>query len=366
MFGIEVAPRGRSGGLMLLWEKSQVVQIRSYSDDYIDAEIQGEDGNGKWRFTDFYCNPEVTRRKASWERLVRLSQDSSLPWMCAGDFNEVLFQHEKTGCARPGWQIRDFRNALQQSNFSDIGYEGQTFTWWNRREHPSTVRARLDRACANVRWQMQFPNSRVEHLPLIHSDHCPLLIRFLPNPYVKPEQQKRRFRFEAMWLRSPRCEEVIRSGWGEVQARDPNHTVWEKVRNCRVALLQWEKVDFGNMKRRIKQTEDRIALKQQGLFDDETNREVRILKRQLEEYKSNENMMWQQRSKTEWLCERDRNTKFFHATASSRKKQNEIRRIKDVNGNWCKDKHEIQMFFWDIFATSSPVVVRRAGYLKTC
>ncbi|KAL0378890.1 UNVERIFIED_CONTAM: putative mitochondrial protein [Sesamum radiatum] len=69
-------------------------------------------------------------------------------------------------------------------------------------------------------------------------------------------------------------------------------------------------------------------------------------------------MMWQQRSKAQWLCDRDRNTKFFHATATSRKKRNEIKRIKDMNGNWQEDLNGVQVvllgYFHNIFARSMP------------
>ncbi|KAK4389699.1 hypothetical protein Sango_2306900 [Sesamum angolense] len=104
----------------------QVVQIRSYSTDYIGTKIHRTEESGKWRFTSFYGSPEVTRRKTSWETLARLSQESFMPWLCTGDFNKVLFQQEKTGIAKPEWQICDFRNALQQSNLLDISYEGRS------------------------------------------------------------------------------------------------------------------------------------------------------------------------------------------------------------------------------------------------
>ncbi|KAL0367154.1 UNVERIFIED_CONTAM: hypothetical protein Sradi_3605500 [Sesamum radiatum] len=106
------------------------------------------------------------------------------------------------------------------------------------------------------------------------------------------ERQKKRFCFEAMWFRSPHCENVIRSAWGSVDASNPNLAVWEKIKNCRIELLKWERIDFENMKRRIKETEERIAGKQQGKFDEATNNEVQMLRRQLKEFRSNENMMW--------------------------------------------------------------------------
>ncbi|KAL0329405.1 UNVERIFIED_CONTAM: hypothetical protein Sradi_4927200 [Sesamum radiatum] len=69
-------------------------------------------------------------------------------------------------------------------------------------------------------------------------------------------------------------------------------------------------------------------------------------------------MMWQQRSKMHWLYDRDRSTKFFHATATSRKKYNTIRWIKDVGGNWREDPERVQEvlldYFCNIFASSSP------------
>nr|YP_009381340.1 hypothetical protein AEK19_MT0937 [Utricularia reniformis]ART31161.1 hypothetical protein AEK19_MT0937 [Utricularia reniformis] len=40
---------------------------------------------------------------------------------------------------RSPWQIRDFREAILDSN----GYEGLPYTWSNKRIHPHTVKARL-------------------------------------------------------------------------------------------------------------------------------------------------------------------------------------------------------------------------------
>ncbi|KAK4389698.1 hypothetical protein Sango_2306800 [Sesamum angolense] len=135
-----------------------------------------------------------------------------------------------------------------------------------------------------------------------------------------------------MWF-SPCCQEVVRSAWQAIAYKDPEFV--EKSKN-----------------------EDRIAAKQHGHFDEATRRDVQNLMQQLEEYKSNENMMWQQRSKVHWLYDRDRSTKFFHATATSRKKYNTIWRIKDVGGNWREDPEGVQEvlldYFCNIFASSSP------------
>ena len=47
----------------------------------------------------------------------------------------------------------------------------------------------------------------------------------------------------------------------------------------------------------------------------------------------NEEIIWRQRSRMEWLKEGDLNTKFFHGRASMRKKKNKISRLKDPRDN---------------------------------
>lgn len=51
----------------------------------------------------------------------------------------------------------------------------------------------------------------------------------------------------------------------------------------------------------------------------------------------------------DWLKERDKNTKIFHAKASSRKRKNKIEGIEDNLGNWLQDLEDIESRFCDFF-----------------
>ena len=42
-----------------------------------------------------YGYPEHSRRREAWDMLIQLSQNSKLPWVCVGDFNDLLDQSEK-------------------------------------------------------------------------------------------------------------------------------------------------------------------------------------------------------------------------------------------------------------------------------
>ncbi|KAK8293210.1 hypothetical protein V6Z11_D06G174600 [Gossypium hirsutum] len=69
---------------------------------------------------------------------------------------------------------------------------------------------------------------------------------------------------------------------------------------------------------------------------------------------------WAQRSRIGWLKESDGNTKFFHMRATSRRKKNDIDRLKDSSGGWVynnRDKCRVARdYFIDLFQTSTNIV----------
>ncbi|KAL9444312.1 hypothetical protein AB3S75_017491 [Citrus x aurantiifolia] len=69
-------------------------------------------------------------------------------------------------------------------------------------------------------------------------------------------------------------------------------------------------------------------------------------------------MYWKQRSRADWLKAGDKNTKFFHAKASSRKRKNKIEGVEDNAGIWLEEKTEVENrfceYFQDLFTTSNP------------
>lgn len=89
--GFGVGCRGRGGGIALLWSRDVVVHIESYDKMHIDATVRPAGSqDGQWRFTGFYGKARRELRHRSWALMKQLSTESDLPWLCAGDFNEVL------------------------------------------------------------------------------------------------------------------------------------------------------------------------------------------------------------------------------------------------------------------------------------
>ena len=79
----------RGGGLVLLWKNEIEVDVKSSSLNYIDVTIN-KNSEKPWRFTGFYGEPDTHKRFESWDLLHSLHRRSSLPWLCAGDFNEIV------------------------------------------------------------------------------------------------------------------------------------------------------------------------------------------------------------------------------------------------------------------------------------
>jgi hypothetical protein len=203
-----VPSRGQSGGLVMFWSGHMGVSISSYSQYHIDAVLDYQSTNA-WRFTGFYGSPTVEGKSAAWSILRTLRTHHNLPWLCAGDFNELLSNSEKWGRRpRPEHQMSQFRRVVDDCGFLDLGFTGPSFTWCNNQTGDSQVLERLDRSFATMDWLLRFPNCRVHHMHVVFSDHSPLWMELNP-PVRTPRSRRKQFQFEEMWTMDPRCEEMI-------------------------------------------------------------------------------------------------------------------------------------------------------------
>ena len=94
--GLFVSSYGRSGGLALIWTRETDLEIKSFSNHHIDAVVTEANSNYKWRITGFYGHPQAHLRQFSWDLFAYLKNQYQLPWICFGDFNEILSMKEKS------------------------------------------------------------------------------------------------------------------------------------------------------------------------------------------------------------------------------------------------------------------------------
>lgn len=153
--------------------------LKNFSDNHIDVDVTKTDGSA-WRFTGVYGFPQTEAKHRTWALLkdLRLQDSINVPWLCAGNLNEILFQHEKEGgCLRPQAQMDRFQDAIDFYGLRDLGFEGDIFTWQNQQSRAlGYVRERLDRALANESWREKFPTIFVQNGDPRHSNHRPVII----------------------------------------------------------------------------------------------------------------------------------------------------------------------------------------------
>jgi hypothetical protein len=88
---------GKSRGLALLWGDEMSVEIQNYSQRHINGIVWCSKRAAPWKFTRFYGQPDVTKQHEAWALLKHLASFAPHPWVCIGDFNEIVVQSEKWG-----------------------------------------------------------------------------------------------------------------------------------------------------------------------------------------------------------------------------------------------------------------------------
>ncbi|KAL5574765.1 hypothetical protein UlMin_016464 [Ulmus minor] len=335
---------GKSGGLCLLWSDSIHVQLLSGFRGHIDVQVTSHDSTC-WRFTGLYGNPDTSLRTQFWTLLKRLGYASSMPWLCGGDLNEILFGHEKQGGAtRAQYLMNAFREATNYCGLADLGFRGPKFTW-NRGKNACLVQERLDRMLGNGGWLDLFPNSLVHRLNLRGSDHRPLLVELLrvdESSSIGKIWKRGRFHFEEAWVDEVECSNLIKNHWRSSAAVNLDGLESRKLQRLKMQV------------RKAKTKFDRVD---KNLSNQNWKEHLR-LERTLDALRYKEERYWKQRSKDSWLKCGDKNSKFFRQKASARKSKNSITGLIDHNGEWCEEEeglaHIIESYFKSLFSSSSP------------
>lgn len=279
--------------------------------NHIDALICTKQ-DVSWRIIGFYVKPEEHMRHETWDLLKYLSTQNSTPWLCIEDYNEILSAEEKDGrLPKPMHLMQEFRSSLLYCGLIDLGYIRNIFTWDNGHEGADYVQERLDRACATLAWRELFPYSKVSHFPVSYSDHVPIILNTqVKQHHVWPRSIPRRF--EEKWATHPNCEAIIQHAWTTViPTGSPMFILFEKIKQCRMALVDWSKVTFGASSHQLK-------AKHQVLHDLYTSNvadnchAIRSVKDEINTILYQDELHWWQCSRSIWLQAGDKNTKFFH------------------------------------------------------
>ncbi|XP_019170974.1 PREDICTED: uncharacterized protein LOC109166477 [Ipomoea nil] len=323
-----------------------IANLISFSSNHIDVEVRLP-GSEPWRLTCFYGYPERNRRQQSWDLLRSLKTKSDLPWLVAGDFNDLTSQSEKRGIhPHPNSLLEGFTQALEDCSLFDIGMRGRRFTWERWKGTSDWVEERLDRAVAVAEWCTLFPQATVYNHEVITSDHTAIYIE-LEGPRIS--RQQRRFLFENAWLKEIGCKDVVLNSWYATMG----DAIPSRLNHCGEVLRRWG----GNYAKRLQTEIQYIQHRLVGLRDRRDTQSLSLFRELDERMRAlfdQLNVFWRQRAKQHWLRHGDRNTRFFHLYASARKRKNRIAKLLDENNQWVEEDGLLNLaarYYQNIFTT---------------
>ncbi|GLT46247.1 hypothetical protein SLA2020_200180 [Shorea laevis] len=348
---------GFAGGLWLLRDASRIsVDIIADSGQAIHAIvkvcIQSSLPALDWFFSGVYGRPQFSLRSKLWQELRTLFPYFKGPWVIAGDFNDVMDQSEKFGGAPINQhRVQAFSSCMNDCQMLDLGFIGGRFTWVNMQPDGQVIRERLDRVWCNTDWKLYFPEASVFHLPRVHSDHNPILLDLEPS---KQSCGKRPFRLEKFWVDHPEFQNLVQVCWG-----NNDHNTSQCLEAMMNRAKSWSRATFGNLFKRKK----KILARLEGIHRFLSSKHCPFLT-SLEKELANEYSdilkleedLWFMKSRTNWVLDGDRNSRFFHITALKRRSHNRILGLKDAVGNWTYDPREIsnicRSYFINLFSSS--------------
>ena len=141
----------------------------------------------------------------------------------------------------------------------------------------------------------------------------------------------------------PELHQIVSEAWLESSGASVS-----KLTSCADSLFIWGKELPLIFKKEIDKCKKELEFVR-FKTDEASIRQFKELKALLSHRLDQETTYWRQRSKFYWLKEGDSNTRFFHATASARKKKNEITGLITDTGDWVQTDEDIQRVAVDYF-----------------
>ncbi|XVF06594.1 hypothetical protein REPUB_Repub06bG0062400 [Reevesia pubescens] len=273
---------GTAGGIITIWNcdffelKNKVISQRFIL-------LVGELKASKFAvgFGNIYAPNDDNDRALLWEELFGELNRFEVAWCLGGDFNVVRFPCEK------------------------LGY-------------------RLDRFLVAASFVERFSCLSQRCLPRSLSVHNPIVLSKTSIDWgPKP------FKFFNHWLDAEGFNDLVCNRWKSCSGNDKGCVgLWRQLKDLKEVIKDWQsKNGLSNFERirilegEIELLEGRWHLGGTGVMSRDT-----IVKKRGELWSMYrvEESSWQQKSRINWLRECDRNTKFFHLSASIRRRINSI------------------------------------------
>ncbi|XP_035543586.1 uncharacterized protein LOC118347673 [Juglans regia] len=207
----------------------------------------------------------------------------------------------------------DFNQWIHEGGLIDLSAQGSNFSWCNGQSGLARAWAKLDRVLLDANLLSLFPTASCSYLPMTTSDHCPMLVEFLKDPYSYGPPP---FRFQQMWVEHPEFIDFVKQVWSVPVVGTGLVILACKLKKVKVALREWNKRVFGRTNAHIESLEAKVEGLEgclQREWDIEAKRELVVALDELCSWRRREDIRLAQMTKIKWNMDGDRNSKCFHS-----------------------------------------------------
>ncbi|CAK9166470.1 unnamed protein product [Ilex paraguariensis] len=261
--------------------------------------------------------------------------------------------------------MRDFEDCIQNSELIKLRYSGLLYTWKS-----NNVARKLDRVLINEEWNVKFPYSEVEHLPLGVSDHCPSLIKLV----TVASRRKSSFRFFNFLADREDFIPTVIQVWNEGIQGTLQFQISSKLKRLK-SIFKEKCKEIGDISMRSKEAKSALENCQRDLDHDPSDIRLRqkeklLIANYLRAAQIKEGF-YKQKTRVHWLKEGDQNTSYFFKAMNNRRNRKKNLSLKRMDGTTAEIKEEIKReainFFQHLLKKDSHTVNRteRQQYLSS-
>ncbi|KAL4379088.1 hypothetical protein GQ457_02G028950 [Hibiscus cannabinus] len=316
---------GSSGGIISLWDQNYFgLESSTIHKSYIVLLGSIIPLQFKCALVNIYAPNDNAERLSVFSELRSTLSQLSVPLLLGGDFNIVRTLDEKKGVTVNRSAMATFSNFIENLFLMDPPLQGGAFTWSNLREFPSL--GRLDRFLISPDLLLKWPNAIQRLLPKSLSDHNPIAISCCdPNWGPKP------FKWFDHWGDDKDIHGIILKKCKEMTGKGIGQT----LKSCKFATKQWVQANkYRDLASTSTLEQQQLKLEAElhsgGVLQSKVRELSNVREKFWAQYRMKE-QEWIQKSRVKWFQVGDRNSRFFHMVASSRRRVNTIHTLNVVN-----------------------------------
>ncbi|PWA76165.1 RNA-directed DNA polymerase, eukaryota [Artemisia annua] len=200
--------RGRSGGLISVWDPNVFVKNQIWCDDwYVIVQGKWVNSDEVFYMINIYGPQEPNAKSSLWNRILEFIGNHEGHFVIFGDMNEVRDESERYGTIFSRLEAQIFNSFIDDASLVDLPLGGRTYTWMNK---AGTKMSKLDRFLVSTSMIDTHPDLKVTALPRGWSDHIPLMLHNEKVDYGPVP-----FKFFHSWLQRDGFEQCIKGAYAE-------------------------------------------------------------------------------------------------------------------------------------------------------